>query len=316
MATIVNRGMRWTQEAAQKAAAGHYYLKVGEKSGELLITGAEKRWKDPKYVGDIYIPQLRIAGTTTYVQQLLNNLNTPSDQVSAYLQSAYTRDNYTGLKQKDFDTEVEAARVYHRQQKELKANTPTNILPAVTLGDLKNIVGGLDGAKKVAARTGAVVKPTRTRRLTRKEATTVRNNNKKTLAERLHIAQNAGKVLDVSNMTDEGTNVKLIARPTGKTNKVGPTSIAVVSSKADRFVAAMGLLGPTFEKFINEYNNITGVAPVAQPARVKTPSPRATARIPVPTSPAAAIPAAPIAPSILSGLPTTLPNLPSIFKKR
>jgi hypothetical protein len=316
MATIVNRGMRWSQEAAQKASAGHYYLKVGDKGGELLITGAEKRWKDPKYVSDIYVPQLRVSGNTTSIQQLLSTLNTPSDQISAYIQSAYTATNFSSYKRNDFEAEVEAARLYFKAQKEAKASTPSNAPPPVTLGDLKTIVGGLDGAKKVAARTGAVVKPTSSRRLTKKEATTQRANNKKTLAERLHEAQNAGKVLDVSSMSDEGTNVKIISRPTGKTNKVGPTGIAVVSSKPDRFIAAMGLLGPNFERFVSEYNSLVAISSLSQPPRVKTPSPRAIPRAPVPSSPAAAIPQAPVIQSSFTGLPTSLPNLPPIFKKK
>ena len=56
--TVVSKGMRWSQEAANKARENHQYIKVGPKPGYLLLSGAAGRWKKPETAGDVYKRQI------------------------------------------------------------------------------------------------------------------------------------------------------------------------------------------------------------------------------------------------------------------
>ena len=334
MATIVGRGMRWTQEAAQKANQGQFYIKVGDKAGDLLLTGAEKRWKQVEHAGDIYVNALRIAGSPLAIQQLLTLHQLPQGDIAGYLQGGYSAANTApgGALHDAFVQEVALAKAVHKQAKEAKGVTAT--APGMTLAQLHAIAVQLPHANPVNARTattGGVVTLAGT-------ISPKRGGRKKPLIERLRAAQAAGKVLDVSNMTADGSGVKPIARPGGKTAKIGPAGVPVVSSDGNKFAQAMAMLGPGFEHFAAQYNQLAAakvvpiqplaaplaypMAPIAayQPLAVYQPQPLAAyqplpqlARLPSPprVPQLAALPRVP-SPRVPSPRAAVIPQIPNL----
>ena len=317
MATVVGRGMRWTNEAAQKAAQGQYYIKVGDKAGELLLSGAEKRWKQPANAGDIYIPALRVAGSPVAIQQLLALHNLQADQIAAYIQNGYSAANtgVGGALRASYEAELGQAKLVHQQAKQAKGTQPT--APGMTLAQLKVIAAQLPQARAVIARTATA--GTTGGLVTVGTVSPKRGGRKKPLIERLRAAQAAGKVLDVSNMTADGSGVKPIARPGGKTAKIGPAGVPVVSSDAGKFAQAMAMLGAGFEQFAQQYNQLAAakvvpVQPLMAPIVVPVVGIPQLARLPSPRGvgiPQLARLPSPRGITQLAALPTVVPRVPS-----
>ena len=137
-----------------------------------------------------------------------------------------------------------------------------------------------------------------------------------------------GKVLDLSNMKDDGTNIKTMDAPGPKSKKLQPVAnLRMVSSVADRWVRAIQLLGPGYEQYLNAYPGagavaVATVAPAVAPAHApvvtvpRPPSPRVVAPAlavptvqPVPraTTPKGALPTVPK----LAPFPTIRPKSPA-----
>lgn len=315
MATVVGRGMRWTRDQARKAQETHTYIKVGGNGGELLLTGAQRQWKKPATAAVIYIPALRMAGNPADIAQLLQTLQVPQDQIAQYLASAYTAANTAegGPMAAQFAAEVAAAQAYRDAQK--AARGAQYQAPAVTLDVLAAWAAQLPQAQTVTART-ATAGATAVAGAGGRAASPKRGGRKKSLAERLRAAQTAGKVLDVSNLE----NIKMVTRPTGKTAKIGPAGVPVVSSSFENFAAAMRQLGAGYEQFIPQYQGmiagrVVPVAPMATgvAAVQRAPSPRVAAPqlAPLPTAARAPSPRQVVVPAIPQ-IPQLNPQVPQV----
>lgn len=278
--------MRWTNEQAVKAQANHTYIKVGAKGGEWSLTGAERQWKKPATANVVYIPQLRIVGSPVEITQLLQTLQLPQGEIAAYLASGYTAANTVAgaAMSGAFAAELAQAQAFKAAKKAQEAVRPA--APAVTLEVLAAWAAQLPGAHTVTARTATAGAAAGAGRA----ASPRRGGRKKTLAERLRAAQTAGKVLDVSNID----NIKMVTRPAGKTAKIGPAGVPVVSSSFENFAAAMRQLGASYEQYIGAYQamiagRVAPVAPIAGLAMAPLPRVPSPARVPqIPAMPAVA----------------------------
>ena len=300
-AQVVSKGMRWSQEQANKAAQEHKYIKVGAKPGHLLLSGGPARWKKPETAGDVYVSSLRVAGNPATIRQLFIGLGVPAADIDRHLAAAYTAQNYQAGLKAQYDGEVAAYKQWKQQRDVQKKATGG---PTVTLDQLQYFVDHLQGAAPVAAAraTGAgSPRATGSPRVTRVKA----------LAERLADANAKGKVLDVSKMNvAKGTGIKMINRPGPNSKKVGVAGLSIVSSDPAMYAHAVRQLGAQYEPYVNQYNAL-----VAQKTAVVT-APLAAPRLPAATSPV--LPALPAATSPLTGgfaLPTVpggtaLPTLP------
>lgn len=300
---VVSKGMKWTQKAAEAAAQQHQYIKVGEKPGHLLLTGAVGRWKKPQHAGDVYVPSLRVAGNPAVIRNLFLGLGVAGQTIDQHLARAYTLQNHAqpGFREA-FDAEVEAYRVWKEGHDATKRATGAG---AVRLDQLQYFVDQLQAASTVARTAAGSPAAAAAGRVSPGRAPRVR-----ALADRLADATKKGKVLDVSKMDlAKGTGIKMINPPGANSKKVGVAGLALVSSNAANYAHAVRNLGANYEGYIQRYaeraaqGTTLGAAPaVVSPVVGRVPT------LPVATSPLAGGVALPMIPGTLGVRPaTTLP---------
>ncbi len=290
---VVSKGMRWSKEAADKALAEHKYIKIGDKAGNLLLSGAPGRWKNAATAGDVYVPSLRVAGNPGVIRNLFVSRGSPAATVDAHLARAYTAANYQGPLAPQFAAEIAAYKQYKGQRDAVKAATGG---PKVTLGDLEYLVKNLGTASTVARTTAAgTARPVSPGRTTRVQA----------LSKRLADATKNGKVIDVSKVDRvKGTGAKTSKRPGGNSKKIGVPGLAIVSSDAGNFDWAMDQLGPDYQRFKALYRQALQTKTAIAPAAAGFALPPAATMVPL-GSPTAALPTFPAGTSpVVGGLPT------------
>ena len=287
---VVSKGMRWTQDAANKAAAEHKYIKVGQKPGHLLLSGAPGRWKKPETAGDVYVPSLRVAGNPAVIRQLFIGLRVPAATIDQHLAAAYNVENFRTALKASYDQEVANYKAWKGQRDALKKAAGG---PSVNLEQLQYFVDQLQAASTVARTTAGSPRAGSPGRAPRVKA----------LATRLADAAAKGKVLDVSKLNPvKGTGIKMIAAPGPNSKKIGVPGLAIVSSDPALFAHAVRQLGAQYEPAIGQYNAIVAqktavvAAPMAAPTLAPPISPTymaplATSPAVVPTFPAATSPA-------------------------
>lgn len=240
-AQIISRGMRWTPEMFKRAEKGQFYYKIGDKGGQLLISGAQARWKRPEFAEYIYIPSLRVSGKPEDLYKLLQSVVQNESKIREYLSSSYTSSNVSvpqknGGMMEQFEAEVSEFGKFRETQsttKEPGSNSGINLVM------LDSLIGSLDHAEAIrksrpvkqapipnAAGTGQVLQPKRAgRRLP--------------FSTRIHNLRN-GQVLDVTNMREDGTGAKVILQPGPNSGKIGCSLVSgIVSSNLETFRMAL-----------------------------------------------------------------------------
>lgn len=243
MAQVQAKGMKWSLEAAQNAASRHEYIKVGPNAGTLHLTGAKNRWKKPENQGDVYVPTLRVVGTPAAISQLfVQQLGYQAGEIQQHLAGAYTAQNVDGALRGQFDAESSAYKTYKSgvtAQKKAQG-------PGISLADLPYLVQELDNATKAARAAKQVGSP---------RSPGARAGRTRPLLQRLQDARAKGKLLDVSNMKPNGTDIKMIPATLGPASKkVGVPGLEIVSSNPANYAAAVAMLGAGYEGFTARYN--------------------------------------------------------------
>ena len=242
---VVAKGPKWTVDTPQKAADRHKYVKA-EGGGELLLSGAQKRWADPQHAGDVYVPKLRLVGTPAQVITLLRGYGIQDAQIQGWIDEAYTAQNYQTVFRDRFLQEIA---VYEQYK---KAKELTKKGPVVTLADVTTIFEAIKGGVTIG-------KPTTVK------TPTGRGGRSETLLQRLTKLE-AGKVIDVSNMKDNGTGAKTIKKPGGASKKRGVEGLNIVSSDFNNYKRAVEMLGAGYERYIALYQQQLTAPLMAMPA--------------------------------------------------
>ena len=238
-ARVVSKGMRWTQEAAQRAVEGNYYIKVGDRGGSLTLSGASNYWKkNPRFV---YLPDVRVAGNPEDVQMVLTQAGYIGTDVQKFMANAYTSQNTAvsaaqGGKAEHFQQEVNNYQQFRQEQQQQKGEATG---PTVILDQLEYLVVNLPQAQH--ARTGS--------RNSQASGQSGTKTGEKRAGRRVALDQRLrtlppGKVLDVSNMKDGGVGIKTIAIPGETSGKISISSFpSLVSSNVENFAQALEMLG-------------------------------------------------------------------------
>ena len=294
MAQVVAKGTKWSPKAMEAAAQAHQYIKIGDKPGHLLLSGAPGRWKKAVHSGDVYVPSLRVAGNPAAIRQLFLALGNDANTVDQHLARSYSAANYQSPGYSAaFDAEVAAYKAW-KEGKDAQKKVAGGA--GVSLAQLQYFVDNLPAATTVA-RTTAAGSP-------RAGASPGRAPRVQNLASRLAEAQKKGKVLDVSKMdVAKGTGIKMINPPGANSKKIGVQGLAIVSSDPALFAHAVRQLGGNADQWIAAYNSrLAAGGNIAAPAAL----PAATT-LPAVASPLAGGVALPIIPGTLGGFPGTLP---------
>lgn len=229
-----------------RAQKGHFYYKIGDKGGQLYLSGATARWKRSEYSRYIYIPSLRIAGNPEDLKSLLQSNAVSEKEIKEYLVNAYNSQNVNvsvkngGMFEK-YDAELNEYAKFRESQTDVKE---TNAGPSVTLGMLSTLLDSIQQAE-----------PIRTVRTTKTASTAgTATSGAKRPGRRVPFSQRisnlrTGQVLDVSNMREDGTGAKIIAQPGNGSGKMGCTLVAgIVSSNLETFRLALQQLNLTPEQ--------------------------------------------------------------------
>ena len=306
MAQVQAKGMKWSPESAQNAANRHEYIKVGPNPGTLHLSGAVNRWKKVENQGDVYVPSLRVVGTPAAIYQLfVSQLGHPADVIQQHLAGAYTVQNVQTTGKASYDAEVAA----YKQYKDAVTAQKKLTGPSISLTDLPYFVEQLDNAKKAAraaTQTGQAAGSPR--------SPGGRRGRTKPIQQRLADAVAKGKLLDVSNMKPDGTDIKMIAATLGPASKkVQVPGLAIVSSNPANYAAVVAQLGPGFEGFVAKYNALVSQPKALAVGGLAAPTFQPLAPATTPTFRAATPPLVGLGlglgalPGVPAGLPSQLP---------
>lgn len=244
------------QEKITKAKEGHYYNKVGQKKSgsQLFLTGTAKKW--PKTGTEIvYAPLIRVAGTIEDIKDVMESNDFPQEDVDAVLNSLYTVENYSvpesqgGVKER-FDDEFEECLKY---KKTVNQNKPKKVKTVLSRTEVDRL---LDKASEYKLAEKDKV-PKGTGNPSNKKG----GFQPKPIKDRLKDLK-PGKLLDVSKMNANGSNVKPADPPnvTARTKRIHVQGTPLLSSSEENFVQALKLLeysASDIEKFRKQYNDLS-----------------------------------------------------------
>lgn len=274
MHSIVRTGnIQVTPEMIQKAQANHSYIRVsGQPSTSISLVGAPKvfgpKSKTPDYV---YVPELQLVGTPNDLYRTITALPSRTGQpytpeeAEGFIENGFSAQNYNvpeaeGGKKEEFEAALNEAREARKSIREAKPKP----LP-VSLDNLPYIYDSIIGVEKEATRTRTGTSGARRGR---------------TLLEKYNIAQDAGKVLDVTSMQPNGVGVREVNPPGPKSGKIMVDNVPVISSNPQTYAMAIHELfgnGQEAQNLIAQFNQLAAskaAKPKAKKAAVNVVSTR------------------------------------------
>jgi hypothetical protein len=227
--TVIPANLKWTVDAANKAGQKHLYILVGtgDKTYRRLLSGARNMWKstDPAHRDIIYNITYRIAGTPDNVGRALQFAGYDMGAIQKALGESFSAQNYM---RPGFSEAIKAdITAAHAQKKGGVVKQEGAVESGFILANAIWLADNLAKAVLVTAdgqRHGPVASV---------------SSRKESLRERYEKLP-AGKVLDVSDLKDDGTGVKKVGRPTkSKSGKFGVPSINLVSKDINTYIHAL-----------------------------------------------------------------------------
>jgi len=205
---VVEIGLRWSIESAEKHAATNSFIRVGgEKASTRFLSGGPRSWSspNPEENNTVFVLPLRISGTPEHIKQSLKVAPQPytEEEINVYLSDAITKDNFKTTKAEEYNAEIEA-------YKKMKADkVPIEHYSVEQLNwfcDPEIIKNVRVESKKSAPKAHG------------NETTKTRSSPGASIKERIE-KLNDGFILDISGMTSDYKNIK--TKPVPKTNKSG-----------------------------------------------------------------------------------------------
>jgi hypothetical protein len=301
-----------------EARKNQVYIKLGDKRGNLLLSGAEAKWKaDPSYV---YVSSLRVAGRPKDIESEFVRLGlfTAAD-VKQHIAAGFTSANHAG--RQDYLDEVAALKAYKLKTKgTTKASTATKMAHSIgwyadRVDDF--VLEGKPGSpKKRAVSPKKKAAKAKTPRKTKSKSPTKKRTKSKSPAKKRGTKPLAdkianlseGKVMDVSAYRASGEGAKPIKEPGAKSKKVLVPGTRIVSDQKVGIKAAAKALGD--ETLVAKWEAAkTGKAAASPRSPRKSKSPAKQLTMPA-TSPIGSLPTVRKSPT------TKLPSLPAIGSPR
>lgn len=253
-----------TQDMIENASKNFYYIQVKDDGSHdrAQIGGAAQRFKGDRDF--IYLPALRLCGKRNKVIDALRSTGTDDVTITAYLQETYTADNAENTKKKALEDEIKATRAAKASKVAPKAEE-----------DRPTLAEAIDAYKVDSGKTGMV------------------KETAQELSNRIKVASDKGKVLDVTNEE----HPRAIAATTK--NKIIINGLAMTASATEpglrSYLNAVSKLGPEFARyglqFQDEYNRskapkqtpvtpVSAVTPASGAGAVVPPMPVGSGLIP------------------------------------
>jgi len=223
-------GLFWSKDDAEKALSKHTFIRVSrsDKRSTRQMSGAERIWSQPETSDELYVVNFRISGKREDIEASLLNAGYSPEQVKLALEKAVTSENYQvaqdeGGQKEAYDREIEKLKGFKEEEKERKKREDIDWETLLRIAsDVKHV--------HVVMKERAGVSPKR--------------GKGKTFIDRFEeIRDLEGKMIDVSNMRDDGTRVVLRSRPqTERGQLVFISDIPIMSRTQEKYLRALEML--------------------------------------------------------------------------
>lgn len=230
---VVPGNLKWSREAAQKAADKGAFIRVGGQGAQVtkrFLSGAQRAWNsnDPNDQNSIYNVEYRITGTPESVAAALRLAGYDENAITQIVNNSINRYNVGDAKRDEFLQEIERASALRQSQKASATAGYTWLQLTWFAQNIKSAVV----QTKSGTTTGGAKSPAK--------------GNKNNLKARYDKLKD-GEYLDVSNLVvHSGTGAqvkKVLPKPTSGKFKGGPSSeLKIISNDADKAVAAVRLI--------------------------------------------------------------------------
>jgi hypothetical protein len=227
-------GLYWSKVDAVKAAQKHTFIRVNKSNSRSSrqINGAERVWNRPETQDEVYLPTYRITGNPQNIAIALNRAGYTEEQVLEALEDAISRNNYKSDKAELYQEEMFCLRAFKKEQKKLKEQEK------ISWDSLLVIASNAKKSHVVLQDKG--------------DSQRGASKRKTFLQQYKRIQGQEDKVVDVSNMRDDGTGILVKNKPTSSRSRyVVIDAVPVVSNNEERFLRALEFLFNT-DKFESE----------------------------------------------------------------
>lgn len=218
----------WSISAAHDALARHQFIKISSVDPAVMITIQDV----PNLWGEDFTfvihTKYRIAGPAALVKDTLSQLF-PTEQVEAVMESMITRDNYTTSMAEFYKLEQDEFTTWNRNITVYQSNIPGQ-MNLFNLARQINPAVALEVVGKVEKKKGA---------------------SKRSLAERL-AKLGPGRILDVSDLQEDGTGGKSIAIPKSTGFKFYVAGMPLISNDLDHYLRALSQLPGGYSSHLGE----------------------------------------------------------------
>lgn len=272
-----------TDDTIASARATHSYIDANGKSNKKSILGAKNHFA--KHPEDVYVCDYHVVGTPDAVRSMLVASGLPESEANRAIAAGYTSSNFQTTMKAQFEAELASRMAFNQSNPKKKSkDTGANF---VHLREIPGVLQGIKNADK-AKKTPRGSKPAKAKKSPKKPGV------RQTIDKRIS-GLKPGKVLDVSNMTEDGDKVKPIDVPGEKSKKYGVEGLQIVSSNFENFERAVNSLPddkyPNKAQYIEAYRNHRSdkggltVAARSAPAAVSAPAPSVKAPLGVAPKP-------------------------------
>lgn len=251
-----NKSLKWSREKAEEAAKKFEFIRVGgaKNVSTRRLSGAGRSvW--PKNPDDVFHTGYRISGKPADVRAALElSQELTPEEIDETMETVITYGNHTvpdaqgGMKE-EYDNEIANYEAWKNQEsqtdakkKSKKSFTTQYTLPnavwfAANLKTAQVVTKDSMVASKTAGKTTKVAKGAKT------AAKTGKGGKAAPLLQRIQEATTAGKVVDVTEMGDQGTGARTKPKPGNKSKLLHSSHLpGLASETVEKYTAALRML--------------------------------------------------------------------------
>lgn len=247
------------EEDVQKAAKNGYYLNIskldkGGKPKPAPLSGAKNRWKKDINKDFIFVGEpLYIAGHKTDVEKYVETLGEEYGNVEEILAGAYTNTNTLEGDEKfeDFNSEIKKHKEALKQSKQEGGDKQTEKMRKVEdrrqllskINDIARDIGDANYCFMTKTKVEIPVKKNAKKAAAKKGEPKVKKSPE-SLLKRISDAEKEGKVLNISNIGENGTAIKTVvpAKKPKSNVQVGSLPVIVSVNKPESVEIFLSLL--------------------------------------------------------------------------
>ena len=233
-------GLRWTQDAANKAAEKGLFIRVGfgaKPTTKRALTGAKRSWAnttDPEAFNTIFNLQYRLTGTPEAVARALELANKSPAEIQQALANSISRTNFESTMAAQYNQEI----AQYEQLKKTKAPAEGGYEISHLLW-LAEKVGA--GDYEITTKAGGVTRGAAGNVGPRVGAAGRRGGATQSIADKVQAAAAAGRSVDVSDWDPvTGRGLRLRDNPKSiRSGRVKTENIPIQSNNIDKYIQAL-----------------------------------------------------------------------------